>query len=178
MDLSGRETSNSLGVANSLLGDEDPSLTEGDLGSTTVIAELQEISPDLDSRWRGAVFSLSPRNPDAARHFCTSAREIFTQILEITAPDKDVLRANPNCMTTDSGKPSRRSKIQFLLDRKGLADDALESFVEDDMDNIIQLFRLFNDGTHGSSGRFTISQLVAVKRRVENGIQFLYHIAI
>lgn len=38
-------------------------------------------------RWKGALFSLSPTNPDAAQHFCTSAREVLTSMLDIAAPD-------------------------------------------------------------------------------------------
>ena len=66
----------------------------------------------------------------------------------------------------------------FLLSGKKLANDTVENFVEEDENNVMQLFRVFTDGTHGTSGKFTISQLVAIKCRVEDGIQFLHQIAI
>ena len=175
--MSERETANSVAVADSLLRDEQDEGNAADLSETNVTDELREIDPDLDGRWRGAVFALSPRNPDAARHFCTSAREIFVRILDVTAPDADVLASDPDCPKHD-GRPTRRAKIHYLLARKGAEGGALEDFVEEDMTNILRLFRVFNDGTHGGAGRFSIGQLVAIKERVESGILFLHQIAV
>ena len=172
LDLSEKEAANSVEVLNSLLHSEEHQLSNY-LNDSTFTDELQKISVDLDSRWRGAVFSLNPNNPDAARHFCTSAREVITQILEIKAPDNEVIELLPECTYTDQGKPTRRSKIKFLLHRKGLPDDDFEMFVEEDMQNIVELFRVFNDGTHGSAGTFDLHQLSAIKKRVEDSILFL-----
>ena len=174
LDLSERETANSLVVTNRILGDETAGdtpaepLEDGDLRDG-----LRAISPDLDNRWKGAVFALDPRNPDAARHFCTSAREIITQILEIKAPDTDVFALLPRCERTDRGNATRRSKIKYFLHRRGMAVDALEEFVEKDIENIIQLFEVFNSGTHGSAGAFDMPQLMTIRKRVEDGIVFL-----
>ncbi|MED7929564.1 hypothetical protein SMD20_35365 [Nonomuraea sp. LP-02] len=72
-DLAEAETANSAHVANILLGEtvDDAEETE----ETSLTDELSALSPDLHSRWEGARFAINPRNPDAARHFCTSARE-------------------------------------------------------------------------------------------------------
>ncbi|MFZ4440298.1 MAG: hypothetical protein ACOYOS_17880 [Syntrophales bacterium] len=134
---------------------------------------MRRISNDLDDRWRGAVFALNPRNPDAARHFCTSAREIMTQILETKAPDTVVIEAMPDCARTEQGKPTRRAKVKFFLHRKGMVAEALEEFVEQDMQNIVELFGIFNDGTHGSAGTFDMRTLSVIRKRVEEGIFFL-----
>jgi len=177
LDLSERETANSLEVTNLLLGaDVDSQQHEDNLEHAELLDNLQKISPELDARWRGAVFALDPRNPDAARHFCTSAREIMTQILEIKAPDSEVIRYFPHCDRTDQGKPTRRAKIKFILQRNNLFEGTLEEFVDHDMENILQLFHLFNRGTHGSSGAYDIKQLTAIKKRVEDGIMFLSEI--
>jgi len=174
LDLSEREAANNLEVMNSLLGAEAESEQPTDeLTDATLTDELRKISKDLDDRWRGAVFALNVRNPDAARHFCTSAREVFSQILEIKAPDTDVISLMPECERTDQGKPTRRAKIKFFLYAKGMTDETFEEFVEQDMENIIELFRVFNDGTHGSAGKFNLHQLSAIKKRVEDGILFL-----
>ena len=105
--------------------------------------------------------------------FCTSARELLTAILEQHANDDDVCALYPNCDLTQQGKPTRRSKICFLLRRIGISDDAATDFIESDIDNVIQLFHTFNDGTHGSAGRFTHSQLVSIRARVEDAVLFL-----
>lgn len=176
LDLSERETANSLEVLNLLSGLEPDSEEASSEQDATLLDELRKISDDLNSRWQGAVYALNPRNPDAARHFCTSAREIISQILELRAPDADVISSMPSCDRTDQGKPTRRSKLKFLLTRKGMLEDALEEFVEQDMENIVQLFRIFNDGTHGSAGTFSFQQLNSIKKRVEDGIMFLAEI--
>lgn len=177
LDLSEREIANSLEVTNRLLEDETDSEEHVDLlQDSALLAQLRRISEDLDDRWQGAVFALNPNNPDAARHFCTSAREIITQILEIKAPDEEVLSLLPNCDRTGQGKPTRRAKVKYFLHRKGMTEETLEEFIEQDMENIVQLFRVFNDGTHGMAGTFGFPQLTAIKKRVEDGIMFLTEI--
>jgi len=178
IDLPQQETTNSIKALYALTGDATIEAPSGiDLGSTVIEEELRRISDDLDARWRGAVFSLSPGNPDASRHFCTSAREIFTQILEVAAPDAVVFETTPSCGVTLEGRPSRRSKIHYLLKRKGFQIDALEEFIEADVSNILELFHVFNDGTHGHAGRFGLASLLAIKKRVEDGILFIAGIA-
>ena len=176
LDLSEREAANSASVMNALLGNPERPEHQEDIHSSKLDSILLAISSDLRDRWRGALFSLNPQNPDAARHFCTSARELLTWILDSRAPDGLVLREMPKCELTPKGTPTRRSKIRYFLRRRRLADEALEDFVEEDMNNVVQLFREFNDGTHGLSGHFTHQQLVAIKKRVEDAIGFLWSI--
>ena len=177
LDLSEREAANSAEVTNHILGDQEAGSGSVDgLENTDLLDGLRRISTDLDDRWNGAVFSLHPRNPDAARHFCTSAREILAQILQLKAPDDDVVRLLPDCQRTEDGSPTRRSKIRYFLARRDMAAESLEEFVEDDIENIVQLFSVFNKGTHGVAGTFDLPQLGAVRKRVENGIMFLLEI--
>ena len=176
LDLSEREAANSASVMNALLGDTEGSEHQEDIHSTKIDHILSATSSDLRDRWRGALYSLNPRNPDAARHFCTSARELLTRILDSRAPDSVVLQEMPECDTTPNGTPTRRSKIRYFLHRKRMADETLEDFVENNMNNVLHLFREFNDGTHGSSGHFTHHQLVAIKKRVEDAVAFLWSI--
>ena len=87
-----------------------------------------------------------------------------------------MLTEMPACEKTPNGSPTRRSKIRFFLQRSNMAESALEDFVEEDMKNVLQLFREFNDGTHGSAGRFSLDQLSAIKKRVEDAVAFLWSI--
>lgn len=174
LDLAEGEAANSARVANSLEGQG----AEADVVEDTDLEdELSSLSSDLDARWRGALYSLSPQNPDAARHFCTSAREVLIQMLDLRAPDADVLAATPGCDVTDKGAPTRRSKIDYLLARYGEAQpSSLGDFVDADVKDVLKLFRTFNDGTHGSAGTFDISTLRALKSRVEGAIRFVSRI--
>jgi hypothetical protein len=177
LELSEREAANSLDVASAFVAEEVPAAAGGDdsLRASTISDELRSLSADLDNRWQGALFALHPSNPDAARHFCTSAREIFDGILDLRAPKAVVGEAVQGCDRTHDGSPTRRSRIRFLLARRGVPE--AEEFVEHDLDDIVDLFSVFNAGTHGPAGRFVLPELVAVKRRVEDGIRFLMRLA-
>ena len=173
LDLSEREAANSVSVINALQGEEPETPQNEEPASSQIDHVLIDLPPDIRDRWLGALYALNPNNPDAARHFCTSARELLTAILERHANDDDVHAMHPNCDRTQQGKPTRRSKIRFLLHRIGISDDAVTDFIESDIDNIIQLFHTFNHGTHGTAGRFTHSQLLSIRARVEDGVLFL-----
>lgn len=170
-----RESSNSAAVAYAL--NADGSVLEESEQDTGILDYLAELSQDLCDRWRGALFALNPANADAARHFCTSVREIFTEILNRWAEDQDVITADPNCEKTQQGTPSRRAKIRFLLKQKGADSTEMLGFVEKDIDDILQLFPVFNKATHGVAGTLTFASLKALKQRVEGGIMFLATIA-
>ncbi len=176
-DLAEQEAANSVAALNSLLGDtEDAEGADENLNDTLIAGELALISPDLDRRWRGAIYALNPENPDAARHFCTSTREIVTTILDTKAPDSDVFTRFPGCQTTDQGTPTRRAKIHYCLNLSGSADDALENFIDANIDNVVTLFTELNAGTHGPAGKFSLPQLVAIKTRVQDAIRFMCQI--
>lgn len=176
-DLAEQETANSVTVLNNLLDDDiDPQISEEDLKDTQIADELAHISQDLDSRWRGAIYALNPKNPDAARHFCSSTREIITEIIDTKAPNSAVLARFPNCRTTDKGTPTRREKIRYCLDLSGRTNDVLENFIDVNVDNVIALFDDLNSGTHGRAGKFSPQQLVSIKIRVEDAIRFMCEI--
>ena len=126
-DLAERDTANSVTLLNTLLGDSSHvRVGDGGLTSTKLPESLSGYSTDMQDRWSGAVFALNPHNPDAARHFCTSAREILADILNTEAPDAEVLSQFPDCQVTEQGRPTRRAKIHYCLDRSGLNNRALE----------------------------------------------------
>ncbi|MCH7928854.1 MAG: hypothetical protein IID03_12880 [Candidatus Dadabacteria bacterium] len=177
LDLPEQENKNSLMLYNSLSGyDEDDGQTEYDLKRTAIEELLYKASPEYCNRWKGAIFALNPGNPDAARHFCTSAREICIGILDIHAPDYEV-RAFAGCELSQEGRPTRRSKINYLLDRKSIRAEPFKTFVDEDLKNVLQLFSELNSGTHGNAGKFGIPQLLKLKKRVEDSIVFISSIA-
>lgn len=180
VDRGSEEAANSVYLLNAMDGDgssdDDPS--EDELRGPSMQAELAKFGQDLVDRWSGALFSLSPRNPDAARHFCTSAREVLIAMIDHAAPDAGVVAGDPECAKTDKGVPTRRAKVSYLLHRKGVESEPIETLVESDVDNALTLFRAFNDGTHGHAGRFTITQLNALRIRVESAIGFIHALCV
>ena len=177
-DLAERETTNSLTVVNNLLGERESGFDNiDDINSTGITEELSKISPDLNNRWRGALFALDPENPDAARHFCSSSREIIADILNSNAPDADVMAQISDCPITERGTPTRRAKITYCLDRRGMPNDDLEAFIDSNVRDLNLLFEELNAGAHGPAGKFAISELLVIKTRVEDAICFICEIA-
>jgi len=174
LDLAQVEAANSLalaGVAESGLNNASMQSEE----DSEVERRLGEFSDDLASRWRGALFSLNPSNPDAARHFSASSRELLAQIIEGEAPDDAVLASNPDAPLFD-GRPTRRARLAYCLVRSGKASDALAAFADADVDEVVELFKVFNDGTHGPAGVFDASNLHLIRSRVEGAVTFLHSI--
>ena len=177
-DLAESETANSATVLGVLVedGSDDQILGSG-IDETKVRDQLASFSAELSERWSGAIFSLNRRNPEAARHFCASAREIISGILDTAAPDGDVLTWFPGCPVTEEGRPTRRAKIGYCLERSGRYDDALASFADANITDILVLFKDLNVGAHGPAGKFSLSQLAAIRARVEGAINFMTAIA-
>lgn len=169
LDLIDYEQANSIITANAITNDEYP---EENTEDREIGSKLHLVSEDLDNRWKGAVYALNPNNPDAARHFCTSAREIFTEFIEMKAPDAEVFRYNPGCDRTDRGNATRKEKIRYMMRNKDMESCVIE-FADADIENILELFHVLSDGTHGAAGKYAFSKLLQVKKRVEQGINFL-----
>ncbi len=173
LDLIEQEQANSIVTAQII---ENPDQNVDNTEDIEIGNKLLNVSNDLNNRWRGAVFSLNPQNPDAARHFCTSAREIFTEFIELKAPDREVFEYNPSCAKTNNGNATRREKIKYMM-RNIQMDDCVVDFAEADITNILELFHILSDGTHGEAGRLEMKTLYQVKKRVEQGINFLCEIS-
>ena len=173
-----QENVNNLTVANTLISSDAEEDIGTELQDNVIGNQLKKLSDDLNNRWLGAIFALNPHNPDATRHFCTSTREIFTEIFDKYAKDKEVFSIFPDCDKTDRGNATRKSKIKYFLWKKSIDIKNADEFIDNDIDNILELYHILSDGTHGEAGRYNIIQLKAIKKRVEDGINFLCSIVI
>lgn len=167
------ETSNSVQLYNSLAKiDSGDYLDPSSLQLTEVEEMLYAVSAELGKRWKGAIFSLNPQNPDAARHFCTSVREVFIQLIDLKAPDDLVLNLFPKC-EKHNGRPVRKSKINYLLAKHSITLPSMQNFVSSDVEDILNIFLVLNKGTHGTAGTFDVQQLLKIKKRAEDAIAFI-----
>lgn len=144
-DLIEQENANNLVVANTLNNPNDTAEIEGSLNDSMIGDKLKILSPDLNDRWNGALYSLNPKNPDATRHFCTSSREIFTDIFDNYAHDEEVFNMFPNCDKTERGNATRRWKIKYFLNKKGIELKGADEFIDNDIDNILELYHILSD---------------------------------
>lgn len=167
-----RETSNSLDLTNALNGHYVENISLDFLQNSEVESSLTILSSDLGNRWRGALFSLNHHNPDASRHFCSSAREILTKVINIKAPDNRVILKYPDC-EMHGKSPNRRSKLRFILNNSSIIIKSVLDFVDNDIDDVLNLFGELNKGTHGESGKFNAQQLIRLKKRVEDSIAYI-----
>ena len=90
--------------------------------------------------------------------------------------DSKVFEYDPNCEKTERGNATRRAKIGFMLRNSGL-DSSVADFAEADITNILELFHVLSNATHGPAGKYKYEKLVQVKKRVEQGINFLCEIS-
>lgn len=88
-------------------------------------------------------------------------------MLDTSAPDGEVKGAYPSCELSESGAVTRRSKIQYVLRPHGVTAAGITDIVSGDATSTcccrqsVVALPTFNDGTHGHSGRFTITELSA-----------------
>ena len=173
LDLIEQEQANGIITANVIENDVMP---EENTDDVEIGNKLALVSQDLLFRWQGAVFSLNPQNPDASRHFCTSTRELFTDFIELKAPDREVFAYNPNAEKTKQGNATRKEKIRYMMRHFNFQNCVVE-FADSNIENILQLFFELSGGTHGKAGKYDMSKLLQVKKRVEQGINFLCEIS-
>ncbi len=174
LDLIEKENAQAIETANKFLENTDQEIN--DVENKEIENKLSEVSIDLMNRWKGAIFSLNPQNPDAARHFCTSTRELFTDFIELKASDDSVFAYNPNAQKTERGNATRKEKIKYMMKDYNF-DNCVAEFIDADIENILELFHVLSDATHGEAGRYEYVKLIQVKKRVEQGINFLCKIS-
>jgi len=167
-----RETANSLDLTNALNGHYIDGASVDFLKKSEIEESLDSLSSELGNRWKGALFSLNHNNPDASRHFCSSVREILIKVIDTKAPDKEVFQLYPNC-PLHGNSPNRRTKIEYILNNNTLNLTSLVDFIDQDINDVLNLFYELNSGTHGDSGKFNANQLIQLKKRVEDSIQYM-----
>lgn len=75
-----------------------------------------------------------------------------------------------------NGEVPRREQINYCLARNSQQSAELVDFVDEDINNVMDLFKPLSTGTHGEAGIYSFTELQAIKPRVEGAINFLYRI--
>ena len=167
------EDANNLELINVVLNNYEVENSDIELDESNISAKLIKISTDLNNRWKGALFSLNPNNPEAARHFCTSTREILKVLIDDGIKDKDVVAANPQCEKTNNGTPTRKEKIKCAMNKKGISNELIIEFTNNNIENTVSLINELSNGTHGHANRYSINHLKSFKKRFEDSINFV-----
>lgn len=138
------------------------------VGNRSTLAEkkIQGENEDWLRLLDGAKKSLCSRNPDKVRHAITSLRELVTQILHTRAPNKEVSKIYTHPKFYSKGNPTRRARITYILESKGSGLN-LQGCIERDVSALLELFDLFQQGTHRVVPLLNDQELEFVVRRTE-----------
>lgn len=129
-------------------------------------------SGDLIQMWEGAKAVLnSTNNPDYARHFITSLRELLTHFIQRLAPDKEICKWTSSPDDFHDKRPKRRTRLNFIC--RSINHDNFSNFLKKDIDSTLELIDLFQRGTHKVGSPYTRNQLIALKAKFEGIILFL-----
>jgi hypothetical protein len=136
-----------------------------------LVVLLSERDPDLLIPLAGARGALRSTNPDRARYFSSSLRELFMQVLHRLAPDQAVQRWTSNPDHYDKGKPTRRARLLYICRRINSGD--FSAVVEADVSATLKFLGLFQGVTHQVRSDLSEDQLHAMFARMIGLLQFL-----
>lgn len=166
--------------------DSDDSLSledesEDESGGLTLKTEyaLEDLLSELDERlvtpWRGAVNAILSENPDRIRHAAVSMRELFTQILDILAPNSEVIGWSHDPNHLHDGRPTRRARLLYIC--RNSNHQGFSKFLEKDIDSYLGMTSLFQTGVHSLDSPFSDGQMIALRVRIEGAIRLLIETA-
>ncbi|WP_129678211.1 hypothetical protein [Candidatus Chloroploca sp. Khr17] len=137
--------------------------------------QLTSLNAGLIQLWEGAVSALNSNNPDRARHFATSLRELLTHVMHQLSPDDEIKKWNPDPKLYDKHRPTRRARLLFIC--RNINHGPFSDFVEKDVEAVLAFVQLFQQGTHAIHIPYTEDQLLALKTKMEGVIRFLISVA-
>ena len=176
------------GYATNVLGVSDEADAEQDdpLEIQSVVDEVEEetsicasllkgVDPALARPYEGARKVLYGTNPDRARHFLSSQRELWNHLLRIIAPDEQVQEWIPkdDKDLLHEGKPTRKARILYLC--RDLNHDSLTEFVVRDTHALVTLVNLFNR-IHQLEPKLSDQQLRALQLRSDSWLTYILQI--
>lgn len=135
---------------------------------------LADLDPNLIEMLRGANDARKSSNPDRARHFSISARELLSHVLRLLAPDEEVRKWTKLPDHYKDGKPTRKARLLFIC--RTINSNRLNRFVEKDTVALLELMDILHGGTHGLQSGLTDEQMRALDLRLEGALRFLLEI--
>jgi len=155
--------------------DSEEELLTNDLlieNEETLTTLLPKLNPELLNMWLGANQALQSDNADRVRHFTTSVRELFTQVLHSLSPDQDLMKWSTNpAEHIQNNRPTRKARLLYIY--KDVNNDHFKSFIEADIKATLQFVDLFQEGTHSIKSKLTDKQLMTIKIKTESTLKYL-----
>ena len=134
-------------------------------------ALLSQFDKSLIKLWQGATQAVTSSNPDAARHYSISLRELLTHIIHRLAPDDQIRSWSDSPELYHDGKLTRRARLLYIC--RGINHEPFSRFLRKDIDSILACFELFQEGAHAIDANLSTIQLDLLRIRTESSIRFL-----
>ena len=131
---------------------------------------VSDLSQDLTDLLRGARVAVESRPPDFVRHFATSFRELFTQVLQTVAPDDQVKAWTKDKQHYHNGRPTRRARLLYVIRD---VDSMFGGFLNADVDTALTFLDAFQKGTHGVRPDFSEDEILRMGRRMEGLLRLM-----
>jgi Predicted pPIWI-associating nuclease len=135
---------------------------------------LPKIDSGLYDMWKGAIEAYYSNNSDKVRHFATSIRELFTHLMGLMAPDKEIKKWSQSEQDFYNGQPTRKARLNYMC--RNVSNNSFKDFVNKDVDATLAFINLFQKGTHKIKPNFSQNQLVAIKSKSESTLKFMLEI--
>ena len=150
-------------------------ISEIEVEASMCIPLLEAVDPDLAKLYTGARAALRGTNPDRARHFLSSLRELWSHLLRQIAPDKQVLEWIPKDgkKLLYKGKPTREARILYLC--RNLNNGPLSDFIKTDTHAFIELYNVFNR-IHKLNPKLSDQELRALQLRTDSWLTYTLQI--
>jgi hypothetical protein len=132
---------------------------------------LPKLHPGLNKLWEGAVYALNSDNPDKVRHFITSLRELFTHVLHMLAPDKEVEIWDQQKRFYHNGKPTRAGRFQYICRNMEGSGKEFSAFIAQDIKMTLTLIDMFQKGTHAIDDNFSSRELELIRIKAETSLR-------
>ncbi|MFA5340007.1 MAG: hypothetical protein WC317_07685 [Candidatus Omnitrophota bacterium] len=137
---------------------------------------LEEIDEGLLTPYYGMIETLSTKNADRTRHFCSSARELFTHVLHSLSHDKEFFNWDKTGKYVEKGKPTRAGRIQYIC-KNIKSSTEFADFIGKDIKSKLAFLDVMQKGTHELNSDFDITQLKAIKIILECTLVSMIEIA-
>lgn len=127
------EMHNALVVENHFQGIESDETIVQAVGVDKVETLLADLNPELIQLYQGAKTATYSENPDKARHFTSSHRELDTHVLHLLAPDEAVTAWTNNEEHFHNGRPTRRARLLYIVRNAPTSVGSMDFFIQDSL---------------------------------------------
>ena len=163
---------NDISLHENVISDLDSTIIEET--DNALDALLINVDPRLLRIWRGAKESIISSNPDRIRHLLISLRELFTHLLQILAPDGELLLWSKDPINYHNDKPTRKSRLKYIC--RKINQQPLCEFVDKDIDSILSYIDVLQRN-HQIEINMKDSQLKSLLLKAETTMRFILEIS-